>query len=337
MRTLAYFSMILFFVVMLTCGPAMINVPVHKPAQIDISGIRNIAVVDFNGPRESGSLASSVLTTTLVQNGFYKVFERDRIAQILQEHQLAQAGVVDESTARQVGQLLGVDALIFGQVISYDVEPDEVGTEKVEKKVGTGQYQIVTKGNKKVREEIKKTVIVDQEYRIRRGTVSVAFRTVNIETGQLLASKESTESYDSGKIVEGRGTLKPRDAILNDLLTTITRSFARMISPHVVDEKLALEGGKGHLKTGLQYAKNGLWREAQNSFEMSVAAEPSNPSAYYNLGLAFEVAGEFDKAEKCFQKAIALKNKDLYFRALANLKKFKAEQEKLRQQLENQK
>ena len=334
-RCIVFFLFISLLTIIFACGPTLVSTRVHKPAEINVKGIKKIAIVDFNGPGNSGNLAASLLTTELLNSHFFQIFERSKIDMILEEHKLAQSGVVDESTARQIGQLLGVDALIFGEVVSFRVEPDQTGTEKVEKKVGTGKYRIVTRNKKKVREEIKKTVLVDQHYRIRRGTVAVTFRTVNIETGELIASKAKSKSYDSGKLIEGRGRLKPKDAILHDLMSDIVKDFARQIAPYSVIEKLALESGKGPIKVGVQYARNGLWDEAINAFKTAVRQQPQNSNAHYNLGIAYQVVGDFDNAEKEFNKAIALKNKNLYFRALSNVKKHRLEREKLRQQVGN--
>ncbi len=332
---LLFCLLILLSTIILSCGPTMVATQVNKPAEINVKGIKKIAIIDFSGPANSGSLAASLLTTKLLNSQFFQIFERSKIDMILEEHKLAMSGVVDESTARKVGQLLGVDALIFGEVVSFSVEPDQTGVEKVEKKVGTGKYRIVIRNKKKVREEIKKTVLVDQHYVIRRGTVAVTFRVVNIETGELIASKAKSKSYDSGKLIEGRGKLKPQDAILNDLMNEIVEDFARQIAPYSVTEKLALESGKDAIKVGVQYARNGLWDEAIEAFQTAVNQQPQNSNSHYNLGVAYQVVGDYDNAEKEFNKAIALKNKNLYFRALSNLRKQRSDQEKLRQQVGN--
>jgi len=315
------------------CFPSYILVPVRKPAQIDISGVRKIAVVDFQGPENSGAISASMLTTKLFETKHFQIYERKQISQILEEHKLAMAGVVDVSSAKEVGLLLGVDALIFGEVTAYSLERDEAGTEKVQKKVGTGKFQTVTRGKKQVREEIMRTVLVDQSYKIRRGAVGATFRMVHMESGELLAVKENTKSYDSGKVVEGRGTLKPKEQVLNDLLESVTGAFVKQVAPYVVNEKRQIEGGKGPMKVGKKYAESGLWEEALKAFEQAVQAEPANPSAHYNLGLAYEVLGDLDAAEAEYQKAINLKDKDLYFKSLARLRKAREEAKRLQEQI----
>ncbi len=332
-RSFFYSGLVFLASLLLACGPTMVQMPVHKPAEIDVKGLKKIAIVDFQGVNSSGDLAASLLTTELMHSNFFQIFERSKIDVLLDEHELAQAGVVDENTARQVGQMLGVDALVFGEVVSCSVDPDEKGVQKVEKKVGTGKYRTVTRNKKKVREEIMKTAYIDQHYMIRRGTVAVTFRVVNIETGQLIASKAKSKSYDSGKVVEGKGTLKSRDAIINDLMADIVKEFAKEIAPYVVMEKHPLESGSGSTKIGVQYAKNGLWDEAIAAFNRAIKEQPKNSGAWYNLGIACMVTGDYDKAEMLFNKAIELKNKNLYFQALAHIRELRLQREKLRQQV----
>ncbi|MCR4437978.1 MAG: tetratricopeptide repeat protein [candidate division KSB1 bacterium] len=322
------------FALTLQCASSRVNVPVTKPAQVDITGIKSIAIVDFAGPENSGAIASSMLTSRLFESKFFHIVERERVLQILQEHKLAMSGIVDASSAKEAGRLLGVDALIFGEVTAYSLEPDQVGTEKVERQVGTGEYRTVKLFGKEVRQEIMKTVLVDQEYRIRRGAVGVTFRMVNVETGELLAVKSNTKSYDSGKVVAGRGTLKPREQILKDLLGEVVEDFARQIAPYVEVERRPIEGGKGMMAVGKKYAMKGLWSNARDAFAQAVAAEPRNAAAHYNLGLAHEVLGDLDKAESEYQRAIKLQSKDLYFEALARARTARVDAAKLRKQIE---
>jgi len=329
-------ALLVLLVVVLHCASSRIAVPVTKPAQVDITGIRSIAIVDFAGPENSGAIASSMLTSRLFESKFFQLVERERVMQILEEHKLAMAGVVDAATAKEVGRLLGVDALIFGEVTAYSLEPDQVGTEKVERKVGTGQYRTVRRGNKEVREEIMKTVLVDQEYRIRRGAVGVTFRMVKVETGELLAVKSNTKSYDSGKVVAGRGTLKPREQILKDLLAEVVEDFARQIAPYVVVERRPIEGGKGMMSVGKKYAQRGLWEEARDAFAQAVVNEPQSAAAHYNLGLALEVLGDWDRAEAEYQRAIKLQSKDMYIDALARVRTARQEAARLRKQTQRQ-
>jgi len=320
---------------MMSCaGSSAIRVDVQKPAAIHLPGVRKLAIADFQGPGSSGGQISSLVQSQLLQGGYFEIVERDRLAQILDEQKLGMAGVVNESTAKQVGQLLGVDALVFGEVSRYGVEKDEIGTEKVEKKEGTGKYETVTVKKRKVKREIMRTVLVDQKYRIRRGTVAVNFRVVDVETGKLLAAHTDSKSYNSGKVTEGGyTTLKPEGEILNDLSGSVTRTFTELIAPHAITEKRVLESGSDRINAGKKYALAGLWPEAVSVWEEALKAAPSDPAANYNLGIALEVQGDLNGAEALFKKALALKSKKLYIDALSRIRQEKLEKVRLEEQM----
>jgi curli biogenesis system outer membrane secretion channel CsgG len=325
----------------LSCAmQSKVRVDVQKPAAVHLSGVRKIAVADLRGPMSSGPAMASLVQSMLMETGFYQLVERDKIAGILDEQKLAQAGVTDESTAKEVGQLLGADALVFGEITTYGVEPDETGSEKIEKKEGTGKYETVEEKNiftgkkHKVRKEIKRTVWVDQYYRIRRGTVAVNFRVADVETGKLLAVHSDSKSYNSGKVVEGSGTsLKPEGEILNDLSTQVAKGFVQLIAPHRVTETRAIESGSGKIGEGKKFAQSGLWQDAFESWQEAVRLTPNESAAHYDLGLAFEVRGDLDEAEKAIRKAVSIKQKKTYLEALARVLREKDEKVRLEEQL----
>ncbi len=325
----------------LSCAmQSAITVDVLKPAAISLPGVRKIAIADFRGPELSGAQIASIVQSGLMQSDFYEIIERDKLVAILDEQKLGQSGIVNESTAKQVGQMLGVDALIFGEVTSYRVEPDETGAEKVSRQVGTGKYEMVNEKNiftgktKKVRKEIMRTTLVDQPYKIRRGTVAVSFRVVDVETGKLLAVKSDSKSYASGKVVDGGSeTLKPEGEILNELSSALAQKFVQLIAPHKVAERRVIEPGGGKIQEGKKFAQSGLWAEAAEAWTEAVRLMPRNPSSFYNLGLANEVQGNLDQAEDLIRKAIAIKPKKLYIDALSRIRTERDEKAKLEQQL----
>lgn len=312
-----------------------------KPATFYMPGVRKIAIVDFKGPEQSGSHIASLLQSKLMETEHFDILERDRLAKILDEQKLSMTGMMNEATASKIGKLLGVDALVFGEVTMYQVEPDEIGSEKVEKKEGTGKYEWVEEKNiftgkkQKVKREIMRTVWVDQYYRIRRGTVAVNFRVVDVETGKLLVAHSDSKSYSSGKVVEGSyRELKPAGEILQDLSSQLVEKFVRMISPHKVSERRILESGSGKIYEGKKFAQAGLWDEAIACWKEAIQKMPKVPAGYYNLGIAYEVKGDLDKAETLFKKAASLNQKKLYMDALVRIRQEKEEAIKLKDQLQ---
>ncbi|MBN2031604.1 hypothetical protein JW824_15340 [bacterium] len=351
MKSKAVLSILLSTIILLSCAvPSTVSVRVQKPASIDLPGIRKIAIVDFQGDERSGSQIAVLIQSLLLTTDHFDILERDQLRRILEEQNLGMSGVVDASTAVEVGQLLGVDALIFGEVTTYDVEPDQEITEKIKEQRRTGRYQWVeekdekTGETKRVRKEIIEDVWVDKSYWVRKGTVAINFRFVDVETGVLLAAHSDSKSYDSQDekrtfleiLTDQQKSLKPQGEILHDLSHSICLQFVRMIAPYYTMENRVIESGKGSIDEGRKYAENGLWPEAMEAWERAVAEMEDEPAAYYNLGLGYEIQGLLDEAEEYYQLAVRITQKKLYMEAIARVRQLKEEQEKLIQQLDEE-
>ena len=81
---------------------------------------QKIAVIEFselNGTvTDFGRFLSEELITNLVASRKFDVIERQLLNRILAEHKLTITGLIDESTAKQLGKILGADAICSGTV-----------------------------------------------------------------------------------------------------------------------------------------------------------------------------------------------------------------------------
>lgn len=172
---------------------------VIKP-DYDFQKIRRVALLgfeDFPQMPKSGRAVASLFEKALLKAN-YHVVERRRIDEILDEHSLEISGAVNPDTAKEIGLLLGVDALIFGDITTYTpqkknlilVDIREVKKvpiiEKEEKKIKKGDEWItieedVVKGYTITR----KVYQVPQTYTM-EAEVGLAVRMVDVQTGELL-------------------------------------------------------------------------------------------------------------------------------------------------------
>lgn len=83
-----------------------------------------VAVLDYEsavpGNAELGKQLADVLSVRLSLEDAFTVVERAKLNEILNEHKLTLAGVVDSDKAAQVGKLLGAKLLIMGKVFPLD-------------------------------------------------------------------------------------------------------------------------------------------------------------------------------------------------------------------------
>ncbi len=92
--------------------------------KIASAGKGTVAVVDFtdlNGSvTELGRFLAEELSAALAGAGSgFEIVDRTHLKSILQEHKLAATGIIDPATARQLGKIAGVDALVTGTLTSF--------------------------------------------------------------------------------------------------------------------------------------------------------------------------------------------------------------------------
>jgi tetratricopeptide (TPR) repeat protein len=314
-------------------------IEITKPAEYNVSDLKRLAVVNFTGSGNIGDIVADKFTNQLWATNYFSVLERKELQKILEEHALQMSGVVNDSTIVEFGRILGVDALIVGSVSAYQVE-DKKGKEKVKEKVWKGEYEKDEKGKiiyektafgkekkKKYREEL-----VDKEFINREAAVGISFRLVSVQTAEIRASGSQTESF-SQKYYPQSDNIPAKEALLSDLSDKVIKKFIPTISPYKVTVSRTFEKGNEAVNAGIGMAQNNLWDKATFVWEKEAEQDPRNSAAFYNLGIAYEVSGDLDRAEQAFDSALKIKSKDMYMKALAQIRQRKIEQEKLKQQL----
>jgi len=101
--------------------PPPIRTQPERERKIKLVGERlSVAVLPFRCMGESSYLGEldiqDKIITTLVNQKRFKVFERAQLDKILEEQKLGMMGVVDVTTAAQIGKVIGVDAVMCGSL-----------------------------------------------------------------------------------------------------------------------------------------------------------------------------------------------------------------------------
>lgn len=95
------------------------------------------------------------------------------------------------------------------------------------------------------------------------------------------------------------------------LFLLLTVAVALAASPARADRR---DDAKAQVAFGIEVARAGLWREAVFRFERAVEIDPTYAAAYNNLAVAYEQAGEIDKARRAYEKALELAPKNTFIR-----------------------
>ena len=339
-----------------------VNVKIQKPASISLGNVKNVAVMDvaddefigsysftevgdaplsekletiletiIEGKKKpkspdlknaySGKTISDKIITSLVKNGHYSVVNRSMLDKILNEQKLSMSGIVTDDNVTKIGEMLGVDAFLIGSG-NYSVKDDG------------GWYK--KKSNDKVYYYYKINRKID---------VSITYKIVSVETGQVIASLEKKKS----KTLNAKGddletafaNLSNWQSTMDKLVNDILNKIIKQIAPHYKKtSKLIKSGYSTGMKTGLQYAKRNMWEDAKDSWEQVLKDHTPNGikdriPAIYNLGVYCEIKDNLDDAEELFDKCFNQSGKIEYLDARQRVQKRRKELEKLEKQITN--
>ncbi|MBM7622827.1 CsgG/HfaB family protein [Sporohalobacter salinus] len=96
--------------------------------QIGFCAKKTVAVVDFTNNTNYripniGNTAGTNLSTLLVNEGQFRIVERTKLKDIMQEQEFSQSGLVNQNaTAIKLGKLLGAQYIVTGSITNLDIE-----------------------------------------------------------------------------------------------------------------------------------------------------------------------------------------------------------------------
>lgn len=97
---------------------------------------KRVAVLDFDyqtiqnrwwgNEWDLGKEISDIVVKELVQDGTFSVMERKQLESIMAEQKLAISGLVEPSSAAEIGRILGVQAVLLGNITQLNLKSDRI-------------------------------------------------------------------------------------------------------------------------------------------------------------------------------------------------------------------
>jgi|GEM_PF-5315936 len=170
-----------------------------------------LVVLDFENKTKIDEVSlgpgiSDMMTTALVDSGKFRVVERKKLKEILEEQQFHLSGAVDSSTAVKIGKIIGAEAVITGSVTEFGIT-----------KFSGGVGCIIGFGGKK---QIKSRVVIDAKIISVETTEVVAVsHSEGEETSEYSAASAGILTYDVGaegfdSTTIGKATRKAVDSVV---------------------------------------------------------------------------------------------------------------------------
>ncbi len=179
---------LLFLVLPLLAACVSPQVAINQHA--DFSTVKRVAVLSFSGA--NGDLAADLLTQSLLMRGA-DVIERQKLNAVIQEHSLTASPYFDQATAKQLGKLLGVDALFVGTV----AESSPAGKYLVSTSQGNLITDVTRVSNSSLYSEGTVAGLPNSQLLSTTANASLVARMVDAQTGSILWSGSmSYEGFD---------------------------------------------------------------------------------------------------------------------------------------------
>ncbi len=284
------------------------TVTAWTPAEIDVSSMRRVSVLGLSG--DPGDLAARKLTASLGRNKHYSVVDRFDLQQVQWT-----SGATDRTGLLSLDNLNAaresdVDTLVVGEVLESSCHDRRIDS------IGEAGTNVPTS---EVPENLEAKQPVDRE-----ATVAIAFRLIDVESGEVLVAKQTSHSYH--EVVSGQPGTRTHSEILDDLTQQCVDEFAGLLSPRELHEDVTLAKpvlfvrGYSFVWNGNEFACRGCWDEAIVAWERAITINPANDAALYNLSIAHAHRQNFAQAERMAIQAVNLRHTPLYETGLERIR-----------------
>lgn len=302
------------------CGTYRVHSKMLKPAQINMAGYEQITIGRIDGPPEAESAAGVMrerLQEKISATGLYQVYDRDNIAEGVQESALAEYGALFESQG-STRRFQVANALVTGRVLTHRFD-DNVESNSWQDQNGT----------------------VYTNYRaVGTGQASVALKVIDLETLEVVAPAKLDAS---SQVATDWSPYTPPQLdpapVMESCYAQIVDSFMKKIAPYEVPVSVELYsiGTSEQKDAAKRYFKAGDFAAARGQFEQTVEMLRADPKtkpkklakAVYNAAVAAEFEGDLDSAMRLIDESLSLYVHKRTLAAKARMKERLADAEKM--------
>ena len=296
-----------------SCAPPTIKTTALLPARShEASLLKEVAVLSFDGPdgHKFASEVEAILASINVSGGqYFSVVDRMKLDKVLQEMKLAKSGLVDENTAMKVGKLVGARGIYTGVVTQSRVDDREYK----EKRTRCASYATRYDKKGKVKGE---DCIRWEEYTVsctnRVATFAFTAKLIDVEKGRIVYANNLLGTAESSACSDSSKPLASRSELIETAKQYALAEFRKDVAPHYSTFEIKLmnskegitsDAAKKKFEQGIDFAKHNRMDRACELWGEANTLSPNAPSILYNLGICFEITGQFEQALDLYKKA----------------------------------
>lgn len=330
-RLFAIFLLTLPILLTVSGCSKQIKIKSLEPAQINrAAGLKRIAVLPFKHDRPglSGKIETLLSQKRLDGKPYFTIINRKDIRQIIREQKRQYSGLLDEKKSVELGNLLGAQALITGNITSASKQDSHFYETRIE---------CADKNCTKLRKYAVRCMK-------RRVNLSANIRMADVSKGDIVYSDSLSDTKTWSHCMDDRRSIPSLSNGLDLLANNIAHRFVYKLTPNYqyTDVTLLDDPDTNYnnqqeelLKNGLAFVKANRLDKAQSIFEHLYQQQPHSYVAAYNLGIVEEAQGQYQEAQTYFNIADQLQKKpiDEINQAVNRIKREISQSKKANQQI----
>ena len=271
-----------------------------EPAEVDRAAqTKKVSIAPFKNDRVglSTKIEANLARHRLDNKRYFTIVSRSDFDRIVREQKIQNSGLIDESTAVEVGNLIGAEAIIsgnVGRVTSSD-------TRFYEERLRCGD------------KKCKTTILYNVFCTKRVIGLSAEIRMVDVVRGDIIYADTMNRSKVYKHCSDDSRALPSASMVAQNIANEIANSFTFKLTPHYRRFQVTLledpdldydDRQEKLLEVSLEYIKQGRNDKAEKFlFELIDSTSQQSYVAFYNLGVIKEAQGQYREAKEYYTEA----------------------------------
>lgn len=328
-------------VLFLGCATS-VPVTVSKPAEVNMSSMRKIAVLDFTVTQERYELSVENLIEDALEELLDMSVGERAVEREMEEYTterfilgLVQTNYFHVVGASEVRRSIDPTSTSSGSV-------QEIGKKVAAQGIVTGEiYRMTAEDEEFTRtewvtdRETETMYHIDTHWIRRRAVLGLTYHVFNTESGALFASRSFEASLQDEQETDNEEFLREPVEMYREIVDSIIPQMTRQLAPYTVRESRKLMKDKSKdpfMESARQYAKNGVYDRALQLY-LEAWDSSRNPAAGFNGAIMYEVTGDIDAAVSLMKMVVDRYPEKRIIREYNRLLEVREEQERLAEQL----
>lgn len=285
----------MFIIMFLNACSQKVMIKALEPAQIDrISQTKKVAVLNFKNDTVglSRKIEAKLSIFSIDNKKYFTLVSRNDFNTIIKEQKLQSSGLVNEDSSVKVGELIGAEAIISGNVNPPSMQDSYFREPRVRC------------ANSKCSELSYYTVRCTK----RVVGLSAELRVVDVTKGDIIFADTLTKNASFRHCVDDSRALPSRAMAAQNLSNQIANEFAYKLTPHYRQFYVSLlddpdldytSEQEKLLKVSLEYIKQARYDKAEGFLTRLIDSTGGKSYVpFYNLGVIKEAQGNYKDAKE---------------------------------------